>query len=307
MGNERLSTLPQTNPNPVICCNEDGEISWCNQATRHLASNLGLDVLSGLLPHEHNELIDRCIHREQDLLASVRVNTHDIRWTYIPSQQTVSLYGMDMSCYTAQENTGVASHAILDHFLTGVLIVDLDLQVLYRNNCAFRIISDSGALSFEGQYLVSSYSGISKQLISAVNSVTREGVSGDEAKHRILVVPSGAGGQTLEVMVVPQQESLCGQHLTTAIIFLFSPNHAVSSSTGVLRALYGLTEAEARLTAYLANGYSLHDSAAMLDVKIGTVRTQLNQIFRKTDTTRQSELVNRILTGPAVISTGSTN
>jgi len=36
-----------------------------------------------------------------------------------------------------------------------------------------------------------------------------------------------------------------------------------------------------------------------LGVSMNTVRTQLRSIFRKTDTSRQSELVHRRLTSPA--------
>ncbi len=49
----------------------------------------------------------------------------------------------------------------------------------------------------------------------------------------------------------------------------------------------------------LARGERLEDSADALGVAIGTARNQLKQIFAKTDTHRQAELVRRILSGPS--------
>ena len=62
----------------------------------------------------------------------------------------------------------------------------------------------------------------------------------------------------------------------------------------------GLTAAEARLAAKLAQGLALGDAAADLGVSAHTARTQLKHIFAKTGARRQSELVS-ILTELAAI------
>lgn len=63
-----------------------------------------------------------------------------------------------------------------------------------------------------------------------------------------------------------------------------------------LRQSFDLTEAEARLAALLANGEDLRRAADRLKITYGTARTRLAQIFQKTDTRRQAELVRLILT-----------
>ncbi|MGH9353638.1 MAG: helix-turn-helix transcriptional regulator, partial [Terriglobia bacterium] len=63
-----------------------------------------------------------------------------------------------------------------------------------------------------------------------------------------------------------------------------------------LRAAFGLTEAEARLAALLATGAELRDAAAELNITYGTARVRLAEIFQKTDTRRQGELVKVLLT-----------
>jgi DNA-binding CsgD family transcriptional regulator len=62
-----------------------------------------------------------------------------------------------------------------------------------------------------------------------------------------------------------------------------------------LRAEFGLTKAEARLALRLAEGTSLASAAQAFDVKLTTIRSQLQQVFAKTGTSRQSELVAMLL------------
>jgi DNA-binding CsgD family transcriptional regulator len=64
-----------------------------------------------------------------------------------------------------------------------------------------------------------------------------------------------------------------------------------------LRAEFGLTKAEARLALRLAEGSSLASAAQAFNVKLTTIRSQLQQVFAKTGTSRQTELVAMLLSG----------
>ena len=63
-----------------------------------------------------------------------------------------------------------------------------------------------------------------------------------------------------------------------------------------LRSHFGLTPAEARLALHLVTGETLRCAAAKLSISYETARTQLKNIFNKTKTRRQAELVILILT-----------
>src|SRR5262245_8856589 len=58
----------------------------------------------------------------------------------------------------------------------------------------------------------------------------------------------------------------------------------------LLQAAFGLTFAEARLAAEIADGSNLHSIAKRLQLTIGTLRVQLKSVFVKTRTNRQAEL-----------------
>ena len=93
-----------------------------------------------------------------------------------------------------------------------------------------------------------------------------------------------------------------------------SPASAGAPGVIQLRAEFGLTKAEARLALYLADGASLPSIAQAFDVKLTTIRSQLQQVFAKTGTSRQAELVavlsshgySNAKLGPAELAHGST-
>ena len=81
----------------------------------------------------------------------------------------------------------------------------------------------------------------------------------------------------------------------TAILLVTDPEQARPAADGHLRALYGLTRAEARIAQALLDADRLADVAENLGVTLSTVRTHLQRAFEKTDTRRQSELIRLLL------------
>ena len=82
-------------------------------------------------------------------------------------------------------------------------------------------------------------------------------------------------------------------------VFVGDPDRPTAISEPLLRRLYGLTRAEARLAGFLADGHSLLEAAAHLGVGRATVRTHLQRILEKTGTNRQASLLRLFLTGLA--------
>ena len=64
----------------------------------------------------------------------------------------------------------------------------------------------------------------------------------------------------------------------------------------LLRRHFGLTPAEARLALHLVAGETLRSAEVKLNITYESARTSLKNIFRKTGTCRQAELVIVILT-----------
>ena len=93
-----------------------------------------------------------------------------------------------------------------------------------------------------------------------------------------------------------------GHRQIAAALFISDPESVILTNKDRLLQLYGLTRAESRLAAKIAEGRSLDEAAAVLNITTQTARSYLKCILRKTGTKRQVELVRLLLLSPAHLS-----
>jgi DNA-binding CsgD family transcriptional regulator len=80
----------------------------------------------------------------------------------------------------------------------------------------------------------------------------------------------------------------------------------MNESIELLRSHFGLTPAEARLALHLVAGETLRSAEVKLSISYEAARTHLKNIFNKTGTSRQAELVIVIITAlPGCVRLGS--
>jgi len=108
--------------------------------------------------------------------------------------------------------------------------------------------------------------------------------------------PSGRRGYVLQVAPLPSRnEFLLGSKPARAIAFLTDPDAAPRFDEGLLRRTYRLSPAEIRLAELLCGGESLAVAAEHSGIALGTARTQLKSIFKKTGVSRQAQLLKLLL------------
>ncbi len=84
-------------------------------------------------------------------------------------------------------------------------------------------------------------------------------------------------------------------------IFLHDPDLEEILSEKILRALYGFTPAEAKLAQLLSAGKTPIEICQIQDVRIPTVRSHLRQMFEKTETATQAQLIRLLIRGPGAV------
>jgi DNA-binding CsgD family transcriptional regulator len=109
-------------------------------------------------------------------------------------------------------------------------------------------------------------------------------IANAEGKHLIVVVTRTRAADFLTIS--PD---------AIVAVFISDPEKHPRPQARFLCGLFGLTGAESRLAILLVQGNTLQDSADRLDVTPATVRSQLMQVFQKTGTSRQSQLVSLLL------------
>ena len=145
--------------------------------------------------------------------------------------------------------------------------------------------------------------GILEALDTKANQTLKTLISGSAAAANGNSSHSGGGisvprlrsGHPLHVVVMPLRGTdLKPEHHACATVFLYDESTERVVQGTILSQLFGLTGAEAALVTRLVQGEELKDAAEQLGITYETARSYMKQIFLKTDTSRQSELVGLI-------------
>lgn len=112
-----------------------------------------------------------------------------------------------------------------------------------------------------------------------------------------LALPRPTGLPLSAIVLAPGRETLrsLGRASSDVLLVVTDPNARVEPPASVLVRVYGLTAAEARVALLLGRGLVPKEVASELGTSWNTVRTQLRQIYAKTQTSGQAGLA-RLLT-----------
>jgi DNA-binding CsgD family transcriptional regulator len=106
------------------------------------------------------------------------------------------------------------------------------------------------------------------------------------------IVVRRASQRPLLLRILPVDGAARSPFVGASALLVFSDLHSKAGlCVTLLSQVFGLSPAEARLAAVLAEGLSTEQAARKLGVAKATVRSQLKSVFSKTETHRQSELV----------------
>lgn len=177
--------------------------------------------------------------------------------------------------------------AVVEHIQHGLAWLDTTGRCLQMNRPAQELVDRKDGLVLSGGKLAAEDLNENRQLRRLVACALEADTGGLGAMSI-----SRRKRRPLQVVVTPHRFGLLTSPFNTAaVIEIYDPESTPATSSKVYQSLYGLTNAEARLGALLVEGHDLAEAAAILQVTKETVRSQLKQVFQKTGTRRQAELV----------------
>jgi len=88
-----------------------------------------------------------------------------------------------------------------------------------------------------------------------------------------------------------ERRNLCGAFAATAAIFVQDPVVVPPLPGEAFAKLYGLTGSELRVLLAMAPGLSVKEAAEVLGIGATTAKTHLQNIYAKTSTSKQTELM----------------
>ena len=113
------------------------------------------------------------------------------------------------------------------------------------------------------------------------------------------LLPQGGKSLSLQVQVLPVRAGATLHSLNPSVlVFIADPGAVPPSRTQVLQELYKLSPLESKLADLFLQGLELKQAAEQLNLSYANTRFHLKQIFRKTNTKRQTELLRLLLAIP---------
>jgi DNA-binding CsgD family transcriptional regulator len=200
----------------------------------------------------------------------------------------------------AESRAGATADA-LDRIVGGVILLDERGVAIATNRTADRIMAMNDGLVLDRDGPSASTPKQTGELRHALVGAAQTAVSNGVEAGAVMRLLRPSGRPALEVVVTPigcESSPLFDRRATSAI-FVADPDAQVDRFPERLRRLCGFTPVEGEVASRIAKGMSLTDISEDLGTSIHTVRGHLKQLFAKTDTHRQPELVRVLLTGLA--------
>ena len=178
------------------------------------------------------------------------------------------------------------------------LLFDQSLNVIFTNQQAETLFRQSNTLTVSKGKLKARHPQtaveIRESLTNALNTML-----GDSSYPDRFVRVKREGLQDLLLHISPiniilDETEKGGATQACASIEIYDPNQEVVASNQIMEELFSLTPAEVRLARDLAVGKSLQNIEQISNTSMNTLKTHLKGIFRKTDTSRQPELVAKL-------------
>ena len=202
-----------------------------------------------------------------------------------PADDLVELQSQGVN--VAPEGLAQTIVTVLDAVSTAAFVLNDSGRVLALTSAARRLLGPQDALRLVNDRLeASAASGL--QLHQLMKRVLQDA----DAEART-VLESDAGPLLLEATRLIATSAAPPQPWVLLLIARRQKAHEPLEAR--IRTAFRLTAAEADVGSALCDGLSPEEIARRRGVSIGTVRVQLRELFAKTDTQRQSQLVSRLL------------
>lgn len=186
---------------------------------------------------------------------------------------------------------------ILDSMSVGAVIADQGGQVQFANAAAEEILGENDGLTRRDGRIQAARSFETNNLLAALRD-------SHATAHGALLIARPSGKRPYAIVVTPLAGS--GESKASrALVFVSDLAHRNNELAPRLSQLFGLSKAEARVAAGIAEGRRLTEIAQEFDVRMPTVRTQLRAVLKKVGASRQADLVRIVLALPPMLPTGA--
>lgn len=210
--------------------------------------------------------------------------------------------------FDSQRAIGAAAIGRYERYRIGTLVVDGEGRVLFANSVAQQLCERGEGLLLRNGYIDALAPAEAATLMQAIRDcLLPDAVGHGAGAVRLLRVSRSGGGAPFSLACSASGDARAREvHAGAAsrgqvVIMIHDPERTPLESREAARGLLGLSERDTELACLLADGDTLEAIARRTGRSLEAVRSQLKRIYRKTGTSRQTELVRLVLNGTAAI------
>lgn len=201
--------------------------------------------------------------------------------------------------FGARLNEGELYKEILGELASPIFAVSSDMRLLFANRSAEDLLRQGTQVSLQMNRIC--FKDAQAQL-----AITRAAALAERSEFalgsRAIGLPLDKNTRPAVAHVLPLQRRVEAGRISESVAAIFIAEAGVDPLPAIdaLASLFGLTPAEKKVATHVASGLTRAEIAAMQGVSDGTIKSQLDSIFGKTETGNQRELQNlvRDLTPP---------
>jgi DNA-binding CsgD family transcriptional regulator len=184
---------------------------------------------------------------------------------------------------------------VVDQDTHPTLLLTRDCGVVYGNTSARELTLETDGLHVSGDRLVAATATDNRSLREAMLEVARDAAAGVGLASRVLTISVPGGGHPSILIARSAGRGFLGDAGEFCDLVMVMTRNAHSEHdprSCPFARQFELTPAQARVSALVFTGHALPGVARALQVSENTVRTHLKQIYQKTNTHGQMELVH---------------
>ena len=184
--------------------------------------------------------------------------------------------------------------SVIDRFENAAFLVTRDGVLLHRNNKADEFIQSFGGITLNDGRIEATSALEQRALITAINEVADASAEHLVDVNKIITLSRSHIEYPIIVTLRPIGNTFSvetGDYQNIIILTARNPIDSSHPHSCSFSKLYELTPAQARLSALVFSGHTMTDAAKRLHISENTVRSHLKQIYLKTNTHGQMELM----------------
>lgn len=182
---------------------------------------------------------------------------------------------------------------VLDRLDAAVLIVEEGRRVEYANPRAESMLVQNDVLTLRGGRIAGVSADVERALRLALGEGPERAAPG--AQEAQVVGAAGAERLMFSVTLDRLHENPFAVPGRSTLLIVRAPREDTRNPIAIAARVFDLTPMQVQVLAFLAQGHAPDTIADLIGVSVKTVRSHLAELFRRTHTTRQAELVARTL------------